>query len=82
MAMHLLTRPLQFTEAQQVPRTSSFLRPGDGKRWTKPLRGRFNEVSIGNCQRRVRQRATRLNTTAYDQELGRGSSLLRAGWAS
>ncbi len=22
------------------------LRPGDGKRWTKPLRGRFQEVSI------------------------------------
>jgi hypothetical protein len=22
-------------------------------RWTKPLRGRFHEVSIGNCQRRT-----------------------------
>jgi hypothetical protein len=38
------------------------LRPGDGKSWTKPLRGRFQELSIGNCHGRVRQVATRLNT--------------------
>jgi hypothetical protein len=31
MAMHL-TRPLQFSEARQVPRTSGFLRAGDGQR--------------------------------------------------
>ena len=32
------------------------------RRWTKPLRGRFQEVSISNCHGPVRQGAIRLNT--------------------
>jgi len=50
-----------------------FMLPGDPEerfsadppiqRWTKPLRGRFHEFSIGNCQRRTGSWATRLNTS-------------------
>jgi hypothetical protein len=33
------------------------------QRWTKPLRGRFHEVSIDNCQLLTGTLATRLNTS-------------------
>jgi hypothetical protein len=33
------------------------------QRWTKPLRGRFHEVSIDNCQLLTGTWATRLNTS-------------------
>jgi hypothetical protein len=32
-------------------------------RWTKPLRGRFHEVSIGNCQQRTGPYPTHINTS-------------------
>jgi hypothetical protein len=60
-------RPTLACSGQPDQRSPVLLAPrrraADAGRWTKPLRGRFHEVSIGNCQQRTGPCATGLNTS-------------------